>query len=281
MFFPVSVTKFAGMSVFTLGIYPFYWFYKNWRFVEARQGDVWPIVRAFFGPIFYFSLLGRIDGYRPESRPPKEVQWIVAGAYLAANATIRLPSPYWLVSILAFVPLLPAVVAINRLNDPARSAMAANSRWRLRHVPLVLVGGLSLLLLVVSVAGVLPSASVTPGSELGVMDARFLQSEGLIEEGEEVVYFFTDGLVSRREHGVILTDRRLVTYWNLGRPDAVFAETPFEAIRSVDVTPSTVWYQNTYSEVTLTDGSRFTVGVGPDGGGDQAFLEELARRRGR
>lgn len=280
-YFPVSVTKFIGMSVFTVGMYPFYWFYRNWRFVGDRYDrEVWPLVRTFFSPIFYFSLLDHIDRHHPDSGSPKSVQWILAGAYLAANVASGLPDPYWLVSMFAFVPLLPAVVAINRMNDPERSEMAANSRWRLRHVPLVLVGGLLLLLVVADATSLLPSASVIPGSELRASDIRFLRSEGLIAEGEEVVYFYADGVVSLRAHGVILSDRRLVTYWNLGSDDPYYADALFETIQEVDVTLSTAWYENTYADIILDDGSRFTVMFAPDAGADQ-FFDELARRRAR
>lgn len=278
-YFPVSVTKFIGMAVFTIGLYSFYWFYQNWRFVADRDDPgIWPAARTCFSPIFYFSLLDRIGRYRPEPRPPKSVRWLLGGAYLAVSVAAFLPDPYWLVSLFAFVPLLPAVIAINRLNDPESSAMAANSRWRLRHVLLVLFGGLLLLLVVVDATGLLPSASVIAGSELRAADTRFLRSEGLIAEEEEVVYFYADGFSSIRAHGVILTDRRLVTYWNLDSDDPYRADAPFGTIQGVRVTASRAWYENTYADITLDDGSRFTLMFAPGAGADR-FFEELARRR--
>jgi hypothetical protein len=166
------------------------------------------------------------------------------------------------------------------LNDAENSAMAANSRWRLRHVPLALFGSLLLLLVVVDATGLLPSATVIPGSELRAADTRFLRSEGLIAEGEEVVYFYADGFSSIRAHGVILTDRRLVTYWNLDSDDPYRVAALFETIQDVNVTASTAWYENTYADVTLDDGSRFPLMFAPNAGADR-FFEELARRRAR
>ena len=37
LYFPVSNTKLVLLSVCTLGLYEFYWFYKNWALVKERE----------------------------------------------------------------------------------------------------------------------------------------------------------------------------------------------------------------------------------------------------
>src|SRR5262245_56072236 len=67
-FYSVSCTKLALMSVFTLGVYLLYWFYKQWEKVidqpEARGlvslNKPRPYLRAAFSIIFCYPLFRRI-----------------------------------------------------------------------------------------------------------------------------------------------------------------------------------------------------------------------------
>lgn len=67
IFYVVSIKKFSVLYVATLGLYGFYWFYKNWAYYkhqwashhEGRE-DLWPIARAFFAVFFVHSLFREV-----------------------------------------------------------------------------------------------------------------------------------------------------------------------------------------------------------------------------
>ena len=43
VFFAVSILKFIVLSIFSLGVYDIYWFYKNWKLARAREdSDILP-----------------------------------------------------------------------------------------------------------------------------------------------------------------------------------------------------------------------------------------------
>lgn len=62
MFFVVSIRKLIVMNIFTLGLYWVYWYYQNWSLYRRKSGErVLPLVRTFFGILFLYGLLSRVD----------------------------------------------------------------------------------------------------------------------------------------------------------------------------------------------------------------------------
>jgi hypothetical protein len=119
--FPVGPFKFAAMSLCTLGLYEYYWAYQQWKRIREREReDLSPFWRAVFHSLWAFSLLPRIHAYSTGQRVT--VGWsagLLALLHFALFATWRLPDPWSLLSLLAFVPLLPVVVTIEAVNRGA------------------------------------------------------------------------------------------------------------------------------------------------------------------
>lgn len=60
-YFCVSFGKLLIMTVLTLGIYPIYWFYKNWKAIKIQENEnLHPLWRAWFWGIYSYSLFKRI-----------------------------------------------------------------------------------------------------------------------------------------------------------------------------------------------------------------------------
>lgn len=60
-YFCVSFGKLLIMTVLTFGIYPIYWFYKNWKAIKIQEEeDLHPIWRAWLWVIYGYSLFKRI-----------------------------------------------------------------------------------------------------------------------------------------------------------------------------------------------------------------------------
>lgn len=57
VYFGISVRRLVCLFILTLGLYRFYWFYKNWKAIkEAEQSDISPFWRSFFGIFFCHKL---------------------------------------------------------------------------------------------------------------------------------------------------------------------------------------------------------------------------------
>ncbi len=65
---------------------------------------------------------------------------------------------------------------------------------------------------VLSDTGVMPSERVLSADEISDRDYQTLRDEGLLEQGEMVEYYFSEGLLSIKEAGSILTNYRVVAY---------------------------------------------------------------------
>lgn len=70
-------------------------------------------------------------------------------------------------------------------------------------------------------AGVVPSDRVLAGGDIPGDQVATLLDEGIIEQGEVIEYFYSEGLISVREGGSILTDRRVIAYEE-GEDDALY-----------------------------------------------------------
>lgn len=150
MFFPVSLTKLLVLSICTLGLYEIYWFYKNWQLVKRREtSDIVPALRALFTVLFCYSLFRRVgeesekNGISSISFGPLAVGWIVT------TVLWRLPDPYWLVSFLAVLFMLPVQYAANVINSRVAPGHDPNRRFSGWNIAATIVGGLFLFLAVI------------------------------------------------------------------------------------------------------------------------------------
>lgn len=133
--FPVSITKLVVMCVATLGGYQLYWFYKHWVAVKRRTGEsIWPFWRMFFSIVWCFSLFSSIQ---EAARKQKVERWHSAGSLAAGWAITsllqKLPDPWWMVSLLAFLLLIPVQREANDLIAKVAPDADRNSRFTLAN----------------------------------------------------------------------------------------------------------------------------------------------------
>lgn len=155
VYFPVSTTKLFLLSVTTFGLYELFWFYKYWSFEKARTKEkISPFWRTFFAPLFAFSLFGRVSELSGTA-PFKHLRHFshsdsvtCAGVFLALAAGVRLPEPWWLVSLFSFVPLLTVQRAVNRINKVHAPEADPNSRFNVANIIVVVLGGILVLMAV-------------------------------------------------------------------------------------------------------------------------------------
>jgi hypothetical protein len=148
LYFPVSQTKLILMSIFTLGLYEIYWFYKNWNHVKIRtRQKIRPFWRAIFSVFYCYSLFKNIQESADShgSRQGINPGWLALG-YILLSITYKLPDPFWVVSLLAFLPLIPAQGAINSINAKVAPRAARNSNFSAANIFVGIIGGLCLAL---------------------------------------------------------------------------------------------------------------------------------------
>ena len=147
-YFTVGAVKFSLMSLTTVGIYGLYWFYRNWRIIRDRdQSQISPFWRAFFAPIWTFSMGSRFTEEAKGQNFSLGLPVIALGViYLLLNALWRLPDPYGLVTLLTFIPLLPFDFAARRLNGGGQLAEPAFARFSGWNIAWLIIGSLLLML---------------------------------------------------------------------------------------------------------------------------------------
>ena len=131
---PVGTFKFCLMSVLTLSTYEAWWTYGCWKRYRERTGeDLSPFWRTIFMNFYlhrFFTELERESGEAgvPASYPKG---WLVA-AFWALTLSGRAPGAIAFLSVFTFVPLLPAVRQIQRLNEKLAPDAPRNSRltWK-------------------------------------------------------------------------------------------------------------------------------------------------------
>ena len=114
-----------------------------------------------------------------------------------------------------------------------------------------------------------PELRPIPGDELDRSSIRLLQDLGALEDGETITFLYSGGLLSIRENGVILTDRRIVTY--------VAESVEFlalEDVTEINFTPSQGFWQD--GEFVVYSEDDFIVFyVGAEERGDLTFERAL------
>ncbi|HAJ57511.1 MAG TPA: hypothetical protein DCL35_07060 [Candidatus Omnitrophica bacterium] len=152
-FFAVSKKKLIVMSIFTVGFYEIFWFYKNWRFLKEKYGaKVIPGLRAWFAIFFCNGLFRVIKKYAQQhglNADYKPVQLTVC--FILLLAASKLPDPFWLAGFLSFVPLLPVQKAINDLNAKINPGEEINSKFSGWNILGIVLGAIFLIFIIAGI----------------------------------------------------------------------------------------------------------------------------------
>lgn len=140
--------KLASLSLVTLGLYPLYWFWQNWRAIKRETGGTqWPWARALFAPLWSFLCFSDLRDIAVSRR--RELAFapgLLAAAYFLLNLTGRLPGGLTLVSLFTFVPILPINSLLRRYHREEGVDMQRMDRFGVWHILLLVFGGIFLML---------------------------------------------------------------------------------------------------------------------------------------
>jgi hypothetical protein len=281
-YYPVAPPKFIALWSLTFGIYGCYWFYRNWKYVRQRdQSSIMPIARSIFYVFWYYPLFKdlREDSSRRHGRaqlPAPFVGVVLAVAFFAINASASVSGYDFLFSGIASLLMLPMVISINNINGHADAAYQHNSRWRIHHYLLILLATPLLLLALGSETGLTPSDRVIAGKKLPSYDIKFLQRNGAIAPADNIIYFYSDAILSNRDDGNGYTDRHVFSYW---RENGEFHlnTAGYADIKDIQVTRGDLLDATTI-KVIRQDESWFILYASPIKKMDQLFINGLQER---
>jgi transglutaminase-like putative cysteine protease len=135
-FYPVPATKFLVMSIATAGLYAFFWAWKCWRWLKQHDDrTLQPFWRACFSVFWLYPLFDVANARLGAAALPRMFGGVAALGFLAWTVAVEIlyllhPSPLFgvLSATLAPVFFLPAVLAVNRLNDPSSVVVRENTK---------------------------------------------------------------------------------------------------------------------------------------------------------
>ena len=147
-FFTASTVKFVLMSICTFGIYELYWFYKNWVLIkESTNNKLMPFWRMLFAHLWAYSCFKEIQSSaKAEATQQLSSIGFLAFLYFILVLFWKLPEPYNLISILSFLPLIPANSAAIAVNKKVAPDHVENSAFSGLNWLGLALGGLLLLL---------------------------------------------------------------------------------------------------------------------------------------
>jgi hypothetical protein len=145
---PLAIHKLLVLSLFSFGLYEVYWCYRNWSRVRERTGSgISPFWRAFFSPLWGFSLFDEVDDQARAAGV--HVGWSPLGLgilFFLLSVLWKLPDPWWLVTHLSCLVLVPVQLTINRM--AARRGVRPDASLQVKHVAVIAIGGILWLLVI-------------------------------------------------------------------------------------------------------------------------------------
>ena len=137
--------------------------------------------------------------------------------------------------------------------------------------------GTAIVAWIIYIGTVGPETFVVSGRQLEKRFHTRVQELGLLEEGEEIQYFYSDALTDITEGCYMVTDRHLILYskrWP--EPEIILA---FDEIDSLEVEFDDSFFFDSYFTVGLEDGSDITFPISSEQEGDRRFYDYLEERR--
>lgn len=122
-----------------------------------------------------------------------------------------------------------------------------------------------------------PEDNIVAGSQMPSEQVQTLKSIGALNDDEQIVYFYTVGLMDITEGGSFFTDKRVVNYIPVGETGHHINEASYEEITAINPTWSTSWIDNTIFTIEKDDGTFFDLEVTALEQADKRFHQRLLK----
>ncbi len=146
---------------------------------------------------------------------------------------------------------------------------------------LIGAGATAVLMVILMCGGVIYLGRVTPetralaGSQLTKRNVDTIRELGLLDDGERIKYFYSDGMLSIDEGMYFFTADKIVVYGeNLDPPATMVA---YEDVADISADFSDSWWVDGAIWIELTDGTPLVMPISSEGGVDELFFESLVQ----
>ena len=149
----ISLKRFIFLSIISLGLYELWWIFKAWRFFAIKDHlNIMPAARAIFSIFFLYSLFKKIREYAKAQGNVQKFSagWMYIGYILFALVFANLPDPYWLISSVSFMFLIPAFVALNhakKQDDQLNTVI--QEKFNIAQIFVIIIGSIFWILLLI------------------------------------------------------------------------------------------------------------------------------------
>ena len=140
------------------------------------------------------------------------------------------------------------------------------------------VGSIFAIIIIALIASGLigPDTAVYTGHQIPKRFMTTIRSLNLLEEDEQIRYFYSDALYDTKTGFYFVTDRNLILYsisWE--EPETVI---PFDQIESLDVQYDDSFWEDSYVFVTTSSGMEISFPVSSDKGLDKKFVKAIQEK---
>lgn len=154
---------------------------------------------------------------------------------------------------------------------------AVKKGWRIAaYVAGGFIALLAAILMIIGAAemlGYLPPNGTVTGKQLSNFNKNILLENKYVTQKEEIIYFYSAGIFKIKEDGNLLTNERVISYWQ-GDDEDGYVSIYLSDITDVSVEYSQNWYED--SKITVTsDNNELYLFVPSDAGADKKFVKEL------
>ena len=156
MLFYIPVSRLVIMSILSVGLYPTYWMYKNWKIIKSQEkSEILPFWRGAFG-IFFIHNLFEVMLYNYESKSTHKAKFsssdlatgyillfVVAiigyfvSSYLKISEILYVGSTLLQLKFLFFLPVQNYVNKVNESIEPRPKY----NKWSIGHIVCLIYGG--------------------------------------------------------------------------------------------------------------------------------------------
>lgn len=122
-----------------------------------------------------------------------------------------------------------------------------------------------------------PDTFVYTGPQMKKAHVDIVRELGLLNDGEEIQYFYSDGFFDIKKGLYFVTGERLVLYSeNWAEPSLAV---PFDRIVDAEVVYDESFFIDSMITITLDDGEEWSFPVSSERGRDKDFFEHIDSRR--
>ena len=138
----------------------------------------------------------------------------------------------------------------------------------------LLVGGLIMALTAIAYIG--PDTSVYPGRQVPKRFVATIRALNLLQEDEQIRYFYSDALLDIRTGFYFVTDKNLVLYSNEWAEPAMII--PLDQIASLDAVYDDSFFEDSSVFVTTVSGMEVSFPVSSEKGLDKKFVGAVQQK---